>query len=235
MSAEISSESASAISYDAQPNKKEAFEANEVQTSEINHEMDRDISGDISTTDYAEGPSFMGINGFGQVFVLAAAYYVGTEIVSLAAAESKNPQRDVLRVDSLIFCILTFKGNYSLMTSRGPIPSLTEYLASSPFTIGFELAGWKPAGHFVNAITVVAFISAGNGVVYVQSRTLFSLAKTGRAPKIFSTTTKRGVPWAAILPSTLWGFLSLMNRKRSAGAVFSYIPSVVGGTAAYTT
>jgi len=65
-------------------------------------------------------------------------------------------------------------------------------VASSPFTIGFVLAGWKTAGHFVNAIIVGAFLSAGNGVVYVQSRTLYSLAKTGRAPKVFSITNKRG-------------------------------------------
>jgi amino acid transporter len=96
-------------------------------------------------------------------------------------------------------------------------------VASSPFTIGFELAVWKTAGHFVNAIVVVAFIPAGNGVVYGQSRTLYSLAKIGRAPKIFSNATKRGVPWVAILISNLWAFPSLMNRKLSAGAVFSYM------------
>lgn len=42
-----------------------------------------------------DGPLVNGINGFGQVFVLAATYYVGTEVISLAAGESKNPQRDV--------------------------------------------------------------------------------------------------------------------------------------------
>ena len=36
----------------------------------------------------------------------------------------------------------------------------------------------------------------------------------------------------AILVSNLWGFLSLMNLKVKAGAVFTYMTSV-GGTAAY--
>lgn len=40
------------------------------------------------------------------------------------------------------------------------------------------------------------------------------------------------VPWVAIITSNLWGFLSLMNRRLSAGQVFSYMTSV-GGTAAY--
>jgi len=65
-------------------------------------------------------------------------------------------------------------------------------VASSPFTIGFEAAGWKSAGHFVNALILVAFVSAANGVVYVQSRTVYSLALSNRAPKIFAKTTSRG-------------------------------------------
>lgn len=65
-------------------------------------------------------------------------------------------------------------------------------VASSPFTIGFVAAGWKTAGHFVNALITVAFVSAANGVVYVQSRTIYSLALTKRAPKIFAKTTSRG-------------------------------------------
>lgn len=49
-----------------------------------------------------DGPIINGILGFGQVFILAATYYVGTEVVSLAAGESKNPQRDIPAV-SLVF------------------------------------------------------------------------------------------------------------------------------------
>lgn len=64
--------------------------------------------------------------------------------------------------------------------------------ASSPFTIGFVAAGWKSAGHLVNALILVAFVSAANGVVYVQSRTIYSLALTKRAPKVFAKTTSRG-------------------------------------------
>ncbi|ANB12251.1 Agp3p [Sugiyamaella lignohabitans] len=104
--------------------------------------------------------------------------------------------------------------------------------ASSPFTIGFVLAGWKSAGQLVNTLTLIAFISAGNGVVYVQSRTLYAMALKGRAPKFFSATTTRGVPYRAILFSNLFGFLALMNLKVSAGSVFNYL-CTVGGTAAY--
>jgi amino acid transporter len=131
-----------------------------------------------------------------------------------------------------VFIGMTFFQGLICPSDDPNLLNATSKVASSPFTIGFERAGWSWAGHFVNSIILVAFISAGNGVVYVQSRTLHSMAKTGRAPKIFAKVSKRGVPWPAILVSNLWGFLSLMNRKLAAGQVFSYITSV-GGTAAY--
>jgi amino acid transporter len=65
-------------------------------------------------------------------------------------------------------------------------------VASSPFTIAFTQAGWKSSGHFINALIMVAFISAGNGCIYVQSRALYSLALTNRAPKFFAITSKKG-------------------------------------------
>ncbi len=44
------------------------------------------------------GPIVHGVNGFGQVFVLASAYYVGTEIISLAAGETKEPRKSIPKV-----------------------------------------------------------------------------------------------------------------------------------------
>lgn len=76
----------------------------------------------IRRSDILPGPIRNGINGFGQVFVLAAAYYVGTEIVSVAAGESKNPQRDVPRVRASPKSV-TFKVNLMLTLFRPPILS----------------------------------------------------------------------------------------------------------------
>ncbi|OKL61412.1 hypothetical protein UA08_03686 [Talaromyces atroroseus] len=185
------------------------------------------------------GPIRNGINGFGQVFVMAAAFYVGTEIVSVAAGESKNPKRDVPRATNsvvwrilFVFIGIAFFQGLICPSNSDQLVNASSTVASSPFTIGFVLAGWKSAGEFVNAIILIAFISAANGVVYIQSRTLYSLALTQKAPAFFAATTSRGVPYRAILFSNLWGFLSLMSMKTSSGAVFTYITDF-GGTAAY--
>lgn len=40
------------------------------------------------------------MNEFGQVFVLASAYYVGTEIIFFAAGETKDARKSIPRVSS---------------------------------------------------------------------------------------------------------------------------------------
>jgi amino acid transporter len=67
------------------------------------------------------GPIVNGINGFGQVFVLASAYYVGTEIISLAAGETKDPRRSIPRVrcplDANLLPVLTLRNRASTPSS----------------------------------------------------------------------------------------------------------------------
>jgi len=185
------------------------------------------------------GPIINGINGFGQIFVLASAYYVGTEIISLAAGETKDPRKSIPKgVSNVVWRILfVYLG---LIFFQGIIcPSDSDQLvnaasttASSPFTIAFQNAGWSWSGDFVNALITVAFVSAVNGCIYVQSRALYALALRGRAPKFFTITSKKGVPYVSILTSVLWGFLALMNIGVTAGQVFAYM-TTVGGSAAY--
>ncbi|RMZ85041.1 hypothetical protein DV738_g5, partial [Chaetothyriales sp. CBS 135597] len=187
------------------------------------------------------GPIINGINGFGQVFVLAAGYYVGTEIISLAAGETKDPIKSIPKgVKNVVWRILFVY--IGLIFFQGLVcPSNSEQLinadsksASSPFTIAFTNAGWSWSGHFVNTLITIAFISSANGTIYVQSRSLYSLALSGRAPKIFTITSKTGVPYVAVLTSVVWGFLALMNLGTTAGQVFKYLITV-GGSASYIT
>ena len=155
-----------------------------------------------------QGPIINGIQGFGVVFVMASEYYVGTEILSLAAGETENPREAIPKgVNTVVWRVLFvylgtmfFQG--IICPSDAPdLLSAASKTASSPFTIGFTAAGWKSSGHFVNAIITVAFISAANGCIYVQARALYAMAKAGRAPRIFTKVSKKGVPYVAILTS----------------------------------
>lgn len=72
-------------------------------------------------------------------------------------------------------------------------------VAASPITTIFRLAGFGAAVHIVNAVLLTAVLSATNACFFASSRMLMSLAKEGRAPKVFGWCNSRGVPVPALL------------------------------------
>ena len=97
----------------------------------------------------------------------------------------------VYRILFVYIGLIFFQG--IICPSNSPeLLNATSKVASSPFTIAFTNAGWKSSGHFINTLIIIAFISSGNGTIYVQSRALYSLALSGRAPRFFATTSKKG-------------------------------------------
>jgi amino acid transporter len=74
-------------------------------------------------------------------------------------------------------------------------------------------------GNIVSAMLLVFIVSAANSDLYIASRTLYSLALLGHAPRIFRKVTKKGVPMWAVLVSWLFSMLVFMNvaEKSRAG------------------
>jgi len=181
------------------------------------------------------GPFANGINGFGQTFVLAAVYYCGTEMLAICGGESNNPKRDLPKAIRqtfwrilIIFIGLMFFASILVPSNSPLLLSAKTKSGQSPWTIALVQAGWPAAGNLLNVVMVTALLSSVNSSLYIVSRSLVSLAKLGRAPKIFGKTTKNGVPVYAILFSNLLGLLSLMNITAGAGQVFTYLVDISG-------
>lgn len=65
--------------------------------------------------------------------------------------------------------------------------------------------------NIVNAALLVFVVSAANSDLYIASRTLYSLALLGHAPRIFRKVTRRGVPVWALLMCWLFSMLVFLN------------------------
>ena len=62
--------------------------------------------------------------------------------------------------------------------------------------------------------------------MYTSSRALYGLALTGSAPRMFTRTTKWGLPYLAVAVAALFGCLSYMNAgAATAGTVFGWFAS----------
>ena len=165
-------------------------------------------------------------NGIGAIFsavVVVIFSMVGAEIATIAAAESPNPEKAIAKAtNSVILRIaLFFVGSLFLLAVILPWDS-TE-LGASPFVAAFDQMGIPYADDIMNAVVLTAVLSCLNSGLYTASRMLFVLAARREAPVQLIKVSPRGVPRAAILFSSVIGFLCVIAAAVSPDTVFLFL------------
>jgi len=118
--------------------------------------------------------------------------FVGAEVVSIAAAESDEPERGVARaVNQVIYRVLLFYV-LSLFLVAAIVPWNTTFavgtpdnpgIVQSPFAVALENMGIAVAPTLMNIVVLTAVLSVLNSALYISSRMLFALARHGDAPR----------------------------------------------------
>ncbi|MEU1226426.1 amino acid permease [Streptomyces sp. NPDC005828] len=175
-------------------------------------------------------------NGWSGVVsgVLAVIFaFGGLEVVTIAAAESDDPARNVARaVRSAVWRILLFYvGSMLVIVTLLPWTSMKP--GESPYVAVLDSIGVPAAGQIMNVVVFVALLSALNANLYGSSRMVFSLAERGEAPKgllkVSGDGTKSGgVPRRAVLASVAFGFVSVLLNLKWPDSVFLYMLNAVG-------
>lgn len=164
--------------------------------------------------------------GFGVItvgIVTVIFSMVGAEIATIAAAESKDPERAVARAaNSVILRILVFYVGAVLVLVT-IVPWNDENVAASPFVAAFSAMGIPYADHVMNAVVLTAVLSCLNSGMYTASRMLFVLAARREAPSSLVKVTRRGVPANAILASSVVGFLCVIAAAVSPDTIFAFL------------
>src|ERR687893_201041 len=148
--------------------------------------------------------------------------FVGAEIVTIAAAESNEPGRNVARAtNAVIYRVLLFYV-VSVFFVACIVPwntGFTEDIIKSPFTLAFERMGIPFAPTLMNFVVLTAVLSVLNSSLYTTSRMLFALTRHNDAPQFMTNTTRRGVPIWAILTGTIFAYVSV--------AIFYFFPEEI--------
>jgi len=148
--------------------------------------------------------------------------FVGAEIVTIAAAESNEPEEGVARAtNAVIYRVLLFYV-VSVFFVACIVPwdtGFTQDVIKSPFTLAFERIGIPGSGTLMNLVVLTAVLSVLNSSLYTTSRMLFALTRHNDAPGFMTNTTRRGVPIWAILTGTVFAYVSV--------AIFYFFPSEV--------
>ena len=174
-----------------------------------------------------------GLSGVATALLAVAFAFGGIELVTVAAAESEDPQAGVhSAIRSIIWRISVFYiGSVLLIVLLLPFDEIggADSAADSPFTAVLELANIPGAVGIMEAVIVVALLSACNTQIYGSSRFLQNLAVRGDAPASFARTDARGVPMRAVIVSVAFGFAAVALQYWNPPGLLAFLLNAVGG------
>ncbi|KAF7178613.1 hypothetical protein CNMCM7691_007427 [Aspergillus felis] len=176
--------------------------------------------------------------GFLACLIQASFTIAGPDYVSMAAGEAANPRGVLPRTYNGIFYRLTAFFILGVLCIGILVPyndpTMAEAFAkglpgaaASPYVIAMDRLGIPILPHIVNAMILLAAFSAGNSYVYCASRSLYGLALDGKAPRLFTKCTKRGVPIYCVSVVILIALLAFLQVSNSASVVLDWFVNLV--------
>ncbi|KAI5778332.1 amino acid permease [Geopyxis carbonaria] len=165
------------------------------------------------------------------------SFILSPELITIAAGESEAPRRNLPKavkrfvyrliafyiLGSLVIGVIVSSKDEGLLQA---ISSGTSNAGASPFVLGIQRAGIKGLNHVINGVILTSAWSSGNSFLYAGSRTLYSLAVTGQAPKVFARCNRWGVPYPAVLATFAVACLSYLNVSAGAAQVFVWFMNI---------
>jgi GABA permease len=166
--------------------------------------------------------------------LLVVFSFMGSEIVTLAAAESEDPRNAVAKAtNSVIWRIAVFYlGSIFVVVSvlKWDDPAITKH---GSYVAALDAMGIPHAGQVMDVVVLTAVLSCLNSGLFTASRMAFSLGQRGDAPQSFARTTGRGVPLTAILVSVAFGFLAVGFNYLWPDTVFLFLLNSSGAIALF--
>ncbi|ODQ64626.1 hypothetical protein NADFUDRAFT_71070 [Nadsonia fulvescens var. elongata DSM 6958] len=172
--------------------------------------------------------------GFWNALVRSGfSFILSPELITISAGETEAPRRNIPKaVSRFIYRLVFFYIIGSLVitvivSSFDPrLNSGAHDASASPFVIGIQNAGIPILNHIINGVVLTSAWSSANCFLYSGSRTLYSAACIGEAPKIFSTCNRWGVPYVSVLTTSAIACLAYLNVSSGPGRVFTWLTNI---------
>lgn len=170
-----------------------------------------------------------GLAGIASALLVVVFAFGGTEIVSVAAAETEDPVRSVGKaIRTVVWRIMVFYIG-SILVIVTVVPWNSEQL-SSPFAAVLSAARIPGAEAAITLVAVIALLSALNANLYGASRMVYSLAERGEAPRVLTRLNRSKAPALAVLASVAFGIVSTVLELFFPGQVLPLLLNLVGST-----
>ncbi len=173
---------------------------------------------------YTNHGGFFPLGHAAPLLAITFAIYAfgGVEFVAVASGESASAKAIGSAV-RMTFATLTIIYLGSIIILVGVMPWNRAGVTESPFVTVFRSVNIPGAGYFMNFVVLTAALSGANAALYVSSRMLFSLARTGWAPRAVGRLSKKGTPTLALLLSSYGIVVALVLERWAPARAFEYI------------
>lgn len=183
-----------------------------------------------------EGSFVGGFAAFMGVAMVVGYSFQGTELVGVAAGESKDPDRTIPKAIRTIFWRILLFYVLSIVVIGLLIPHNDPRLlendladiALSPFTLVFDNAGFPWAAALMNVVVLTTVLSAGNSGMYAATRLMHTLAVEGRMPKVFARVSSSGMPRNALYGVTILSALCFLTTFLQTQSVYVWLLNTTG-------
>lgn len=152
----------------------------------------------------------------------------GAEIVTVAAAESRDPSRALTQLTTSVTwrIMLFYVGSAFLIVCVVPWNRVVS--GESPFTQALVTMNFRAAGLVMGVVILTAVLSCLNSAFYVTSRVLFTLAEKRDAPVWLVRLNPRGVPVRSVLMGSTAGIIGLLADVKYPNTVFQFLVNASG-------
>ena len=178
-------------------------------------------------------------NGFSSVItaLLGVMFaYMGAEIVTVAAAETKDPAKEIRKAaNSIVWRIILFYVGSMLITVC-LIPHNNPLLKDptwGTYSVALSALGIPEARHIVNFVVLTSVCSCFNSALYTCSRMVYSLSKRGDAPKSFGLTNRNNSPWVGVIFSSLFSFVAIYLTATESMNIYDVLMLATGTVSLY--
>ena len=174
-------------------------------------------------------------NGMGAVLaaMLTTMFsFMGTEIVTIAAAESKDPSKQITKATNSVIWRIGLFYLVSIFIVVALVPWNDPSLAQlGSYQTVLDRMGIPNAKLIVDIVVLIAVTSCLNSALYTSTRMLYSLSKRGDAPAAAKRTNAAGTPYWAVMMSTGAAFVAVFANYVAPAAVFEFLLASSGAIA----
>jgi len=152
----------------------------------------------------------------------------GSEMATVAAAESNDPAGNIVKAGRSVALRVALFYIASVVVIVSVVRWDTLVVGTSPFTAALDAIGIPWSGAVMSIVVLTAVLSCLNSGIYVSSRMLYELGRSGDGPSFLTRTAANQTPIVGVLVACAAGAAATLGQLFLRADVFTLLASSTG-------